>query len=535
MNELRVSLETQNAVADMGIVELTDIQRQTIPLLLDGIDLIGQSHTGTGKTAAFAIPILEKIDPDNKKPQALVLCPTRELAVQVSSEFKRLAKYKQNIRIVAVYGGEPINRQISSLKKGAQIIIGTPGRTIDHIERRHTIKTDWIHTVVLDEADEMLNMGFREDIEQILTLIPEERQTILFSATMPKPILALTKKYQKDPAFIKVESSEMTADTITQEFCETSSVHKFEALLRLLAINNPERCIVFCNMKSTVDKINEHLISQGIFAEKIHGDLKQEQRMGVLKMFNDGKVSILVATDVAARGLDIKDVDLIINYDMPDKEEYYVHRIGRSGRAGQKGRSITLITKKEKRNLDDIMRYTNKGVERISIPTNKEVHQSKIQNLLEELKASIEEENLEDYTSMVRDLAQMFSLEDLCASLLKRNFSIDAATTQNDINVNSSSQVAHSKNKFGGNPRQVNKNATRLFINVGKKDNVLAKDIASSISKECHLPKDSVGNISVMNAFSFVDINKSCTKNVLKLMHGKKIKGKRVHMELANG
>jgi ATP-dependent RNA helicase DeaD len=531
INEINVSQETKNALLDMNFVELTPIQAQTIPILLEGKDVIGQSHTGTGKTAAFAVPILEKIDPSNKKTQALILCPTRELAVQVSNEIKRIAKYTKHVRVVAVYGGEPIHRQINSLKKGAQIIVGTPGRTIDHIERRHTIKTEFINTLVLDEADEMLNMGFREEIEQVLVRLPEERQTVLFSATMPKPILALTKKYQKNPVFLKVESANMTADTIEQEYCETSSKHKFEALLRLIAINNPKRCIAFCNMKSTVDNIGERLITEGIFSEKIHGDLKQEQRMNVLKMFNAGKVNILVATDVAARGLDIQDVDLIINYDMPEKSEYYVHRIGRSGRAGKKGRSITLVTKREKRQLQEIMRYTNKEVARILIPTKQEVQKSKIEHLLTELSANLSERSLETYLPMIHELEKEIPLEQICVALMQKTLSAEKDYQHEDINL--SFDTNPRKATKPGSKRPLNKNATRLFFSVGKRDNIGAKDIVHIIIKEAHLTPKAIGSISVMNNFSFVDVDRSCAQKVVKNLFNKKLKGKKIHVEEA--
>ncbi len=532
INELNVSQETKNALLDMDFVDLTPIQAQTIPLLLEGQDVIGQSHTGTGKTAAFAVPILEKVDPSNKKTQALILCPTRELAVQVSTEIKRIAKYKEHIRVVAVYGGEPIHRQINSLKKGAQIIVGTPGRTIDHIERRHTIKTEYINTLVLDEADEMLNMGFREEIEQVLVSLPAERQTVLFSATMPKPILALTKKYQKNPVFLKVESDTVTADTIEQEYCETSGKHKFEALLRLIATNKPKRCIVFCNMKSTVDKTGEKLVSEGIFSEKIHGDLKQEQRMNVLKMFNAGKVNILVATDVAARGLDIRDVDLIINYDMPEKGEYYVHRIGRSGRAGKKGRSITLVTNREKRQLQEIMRYTKKDVARILIPTRQEVQQSKIEHLLAELEGNLSERSLETYLPMVRKLEKEIPLEQICVALMQKTLSVESDYQHEDINLAFDNKSK--KSERPGKKRPLNKNSTRLFFSVGKKDKVGAKDLVHVIVKEAQLSPKAIGSIAVMNNFSFVDVDRSCAQTVTKKLYGKKVKGKRLHVEEAN-
>jgi len=374
--------EIETAVKDMGFTELTAIQQQAIPLILEGRDIIGQSQTGTGKTAAFAIPVLQKVDQDLKKPQVIIICPTRELSVQVANEFRKLSKYLSGIKSVAVYGGEPINRQIMALKKGAQIIIGTPGRLMDHM-RRKTIKVDHVHTIILDEADEMLKMGFREDIETILSDVNEERQTILFSATMPKEIINITHKYQKSPKIIKVQAKMITAETIKQEYSKVSEKNKTEALCRILDVNNPNRCIVFCNQKRVVDEVTDELQIRGYTAEKIHGDLKQELRLNVLRKFNKGHVNILVATDVAARGLDIQEVDLIINYDVPEKEDYYVHRIGRSGRAGKKGRSITLVSNSDKRKMRNIMNYTKKEMAVNPIPTLEEVNEKNIENFMD--------------------------------------------------------------------------------------------------------------------------------------------------------
>ncbi|PKM53648.1 MAG: ATP-dependent RNA helicase, partial [Firmicutes bacterium HGW-Firmicutes-3] len=420
ISELSLSDSIYKALKDMNFEQLTDIQELAIPILLEGKDLIGQSQTGTGKTAAFAIPLLEKVDPVVKSPQAIILCPTRELAVQVANEFNKIGKYMRNVKTVAVYGGEPIYRQITQLKRGAQIIIGTPGRTIDHINRG-TIKLDDIHTMILDEADEMLKMGFREDIEQVLSNMDTANvQTVLFSATMPQSIIDITKNYQKDPELIKVKSKLITADTITQQYLEVKRSHKIEAISRILEVDKPSRCIVFCNTKSTVNDVCDALMLRNFPSDKIHGDLKQEMRMDVLKKFNNSQINVLVATDVAARGLDIQNVDVVINYDVPDKADYYVHRIGRSGRAGKEGRAITLVSTGDRRLLRDITSYTKTVIEKISIPTNIEVNASKITDFIEELDEIIKGGDMHEYMTILNQIDTVHPLEEICAALIKK-------------------------------------------------------------------------------------------------------------------
>ncbi|MBN2851178.1 MAG: DEAD/DEAH box helicase [Clostridia bacterium] len=540
INNLNISDEIKRALLDMGYEEFMPIQEQAIPICLEGKDIIGRSHTGTGKTAAFAIPILQKIDPNNHQPQAIILCPTRELAVQVAGEFKKIAKYMHDVRSVAVYGGEPINRQIMTLKRGAQVIIGTPGRTIDHIIKRHTIKTGSIHTVVLDEADEMLKMGFREDIELILETIPKDRQTLLFSATMPKAIMDITKKYQNSPEIVEIKSDVKTADSIKQEYCETKSSHKVEALIRLLNINNPTRCMVFCNMKSTVDDVNDALNARGIASEKIHGDLTQMLRMSVLRKFNDAIISVLVATDVAARGLDIKEVDLIINYDIPDKEEYYVHRVGRSGRAGNDGHAITIVGTGAMKNLINVMHYTKKNIEKIKIPTMKQVNTAKAEAFIQEITETIQNENLEDYKDILNQVDTMYTIEDICASLIKKSLELEEITHENDINYMGKPQNSFTnapKSKSSGSQKKKNfktdKDMVRVFITIGNMDKIKPKNILGAIIGECDIPSEHVGSIDVLDKFTFVDIHKDSSGKVLKKLDGKKINGKKVSLEIA--
>lgn len=535
---MNISQEIKKAIEDMGYTELTYIQENCIPIVLEGKDVIGQSQTGTGKTAAFAIPILENTDSSLKKPQTLILLPTRELAVQVTNEFNKISKYLHGIKAVALYGGEPIHHQILALKKGPQIIIGTPGRTIDHINRK-TLKIDNIKHIVLDEADEMLNMGFREDIELILEQMPEERQMLLFSATMPKPILDLTNKFQKSPVLIKSNTKMITADTIEQEYSEVDEKNKIEALSRILDVTRPKRCIIFCNMKHIVDDVTNALQLKDYKAEKIHGDLKQEARLKVLDRFNKGLINILVATDVAARGLDIKDVDVIINYDVPEKEDYYVHRIGRSGRAGRFGRSITLVTKKDRRRISNIMHYTKKHIEKNAIPTLDQVNKKKTEYFMKEISDIIDNEDLDQYLEILNEIdTEKYPLDKIVAALIKSNLDIYQKTEINDINAKFSEDRNRTKDSIRlsgsiGRPSAISKDFTRLFINVGRLDGINANHIVGAFTGEANITKDKIGVIDIFDKFSFVNVKNKDASKIVKEMNHKKIKGKKISIERA--
>lgn len=381
------------AVKEMGFDRMTPIQERAIPLFMTGQDIIGQAQTGTGKTAAFGIPILQKIDPDNRNLQAVILCPTRELAMQAADELRKFAKYMQGIKVLPIYGGQDIVKQIKNLKGGIQIIVGTPGRVMDHM-RRHTLKMGNVHTVVLDEADEMLNMGFREDIETILKEMPEERQTGLFSATMPKPILELTKTYQKDAAYIRMTPKEVTIPLIKQAYYQVRRQDKEEVLCRLIDYYDPKRALIFCNTKRMVDELTEHLKSRGYEAEGLHGDLSQHQRDTVMNLFRSGRANILIATDVAARGIDVSDVEAVYNYDVPEDIEYYVHRIGRTGRAGKTGRSFTLVVGREAYKIRDIERVCHTKIKERKIPSAADITQRKAAKILKEAVKVIEQQDV---------------------------------------------------------------------------------------------------------------------------------------------
>lgn len=381
------------AVKELGFDVMTPIQEQAIPLFMTGQDMIGQAQTGTGKTAAFGIPILQKIDPENRSLQAVILCPTRELAIQAADELRKFAKYMHGIKVLPVYGGQDIVKQIKNLKSGVQIVVGTPGRVMDHM-RRHTLKMEHVHTVVLDEADEMLNMGFREDIETILQAMPQDRQTGLFSATMPKPILDITRTYQKDAVYIKMTPQEVTIPLIKQAYYQVRRQDKEEVLCRLIDYYDPKRALIFCNTKRMVDELTEHLKARGYEVEGLHGDLSQNQRDTVMNLFRSGRASILIATDVAARGIDVSDVEAVYNYDVPEDIEYYVHRIGRTGRAGKTGRSFTLVVGREAYKIRDIERVCHTKIKERKIPGAEDIMQRKAAKILKEASDVIAQQDI---------------------------------------------------------------------------------------------------------------------------------------------
>ena len=366
-SELNLSSDLLKSIEKMGFVEATPIQAQAIPEVLAGHDVIGQASTGTGKTAAFGLPIIDKVDSKNKAVQALILCPTRELAMQVAAEITKFLKFKRGVFALPVYGGQPISRQIYGLRKGVQIVIGTPGRVMDHIDRG-TLRLNQVKMMVLDEADEMLNMGFRQDIEKILEAMKQEKQTVLFSATMSREILRLTKRYQKNPKLIKVVSEKLSAPNVEQSYFAVEQSRKVDALMDLLNFYKPKLSIVFCNTRRQVDKIDKLLHSYGYRCAGIHGDIRQPKRDKIMGMFRKGSINILVATDVAARGIDVADIEIVFNYELPKDVEPYVHRIGRTGRAGKSGKAFNLVSRREIYQLRDIQRYTKVRIEQQEVP-----------------------------------------------------------------------------------------------------------------------------------------------------------------------
>ena len=522
--EMGLSEEIQKAVRYMGFEEASPIQAKAIPAMISGIDLIGQAQTGTGKTAAFGIPILEKVDPKLKKLQAIVLCPTRELAIQVADEIRNLSRYMHGIKVLPIYGGQDIVKQIRSLKSGTQIVIGTPGRVMDHM-RRKTMKLDFVHTVVLDEADEMLNMGFREDIEFVLSGVPEERQIVLFSATMPKPIMEITKKFQNNAKVIKVTKKELTVPNIEQYYYDVKPKKKEEVLSRLLDIYSPRLSVVFCNTKKQVDLLVNALLGRGYFAAGLHGDMKQEQRDRVMQGFRTGKTEILVATDVAARGIDVDEVEAVFNYDLPQDDEYYVHRIGRTGRAGREGRAFSFVSGKEVYKLKEIQRYCKTKIYAQKVPSLNDVANTKMENILDDVERVIEQEDLDMMINAIEERVNNseFTAMDMAAAFLK----ICCGMTEDNKNT-------EEKDWEFGDTGAGEDGMVRLFINIGKKQRVRPGDILGAIAGESGMDGKLIGTIDMYDKYTFVEVPREYAREVLNAMKNVKIKGKTVAVEPAN-
>lgn len=514
----------QRALDDMGFEESTQIQQETIPLIMEGKDIVGQSNTGTGKTAAYAIPILEKIDKELKMPQALVLLPTRELAVQVANEVRKIGKYMDGIKTVTVYGGADIKDQINKLKAGAQIIAGTPGRIIDLIER-HVIKLGEIKITVLDEADEMLKMGFREDIELILGKIDHPVQSLLFSATIPDDIKKIINKFLHSPVSVKVLREGITAKEVKQSYFLVKHSDKVEALARLIDTYTPKLTLVFCNTKRGVDELYDQLVDKGYNCDKIHGDIKQSQRLDTLNKFNNGLIEILIATDVAARGLDIKEVELVINYEVPSKEDYYVHRIGRTGRAGKEGASFTLASAKELRKIEDIEKYTKKSIRKRTIPTVDKVNEVKQDKFIRGIVSVIESGDLGENRELAGELMDKgYDAETVIAAMIKKLVKFDLSE-ERDLN-----DVLPERKKRGEVKLE---NTERFHVNLGKKQGIRPGDILGAVAGECDIPGYDIGEIEVLDNFSFFTASKDHKHRILDRMNRSQIKGMDVAVELS--
>lgn len=415
---LGLSPEILKAVEKMGFEEASPIQTAVIPVALPGRDIVGQSATGSGKTAAFAIPAIERVDAKLRVVQVLVLCPTRELAVQVAEETGRLAFFKHGVREVPIYGGQSYDRQFRALAAGVQIVIGTPGRVMDHMERG-TLKLDSLKVVVLDEADRMLDMGFRDDIERILSATPEGRQLLFFSATMPRAIQELIKRYSHDPAWIKIEAQAQNAPQVEQVYVEVDRRSKVEALTRLIDLNDFRYGIIFCSTKIMVDDLDEHLHARGYAVDRLHGDITQAQRNRVMEKFRERKFEFLIATDVAARGLDVDDLEVVFNFDLPNDAEDYTHRIGRTGRAGRSGQAFTFVSGQEIYRLQGMIRYAKLKIRRGTIPSLEDVEEARSNVLYEKIRATLDAKDFRPRDAMVdRLLEQGYASTDICSALI---------------------------------------------------------------------------------------------------------------------
>ncbi len=515
--ELELDKKIVSALTDMGFEEPSPIQKEAIPIAILGRDMIGQAQTGTGKTAAFGIPIIQNLT-DKKHIEALVMSPTRELAIQVAEEISKIGRTK-HVKVLPVYGGQPIDRQIRSLKNGVQIVIGTPGRLLDHL-RRGTIKLDHIKFLVVDEADELLDMGFIADMEEIMQTLPPQRQTMLFSATMPKPILTLTKKFMKAPKVVAIHKEIVTAPTIDQYYYETRD--KVDGLCRVLDTEENCKMIVFCRTKKGVDDLVMAIGMRGYQAEGLHGDLNQNQRDKVMKKFRDNKIDILVATDVAARGLDIDNITHVVNFDIPQDPESYVHRIGRTGRAGNTGIAITFITSREFRQLKLIERIVKTKIVRRELPTDANVLERQREQIVSKLQAVLEQDNFAEYKSIADRLAEDYSREDIAAAALKlMQEGVKALSTPNEP----------------GNEDLMNTGArsgmVRLFFNLGRVNKVTVPDFVKAIAKDADIPGKVIGSINLYDKFTFVEVPLEYAEKVISVMKHSTIKGCKVNVEPA--
>ncbi|MEP7286329.1 MAG: DEAD/DEAH box helicase [Chloroflexota bacterium] len=532
---------TLKAIVELGYEEPTPIQLQTISKMLAGADVIAQAQTGTGKTAAFALPIIENLDQNVTTPQALVLTPTRELAVQVAEAFHSYGKYHK-ISVLPVYGGQPIERQLRGLDRGVQVVVGTPGRLLDHI-RRGTLKLGDVRVVILDEADEMLAMGFIEDIETILQETPDTRQTGLFSATMPSPIVHLAQRYLHDPQRITAEAAQMTVPQVRQIYYEVGARDKFEVLSRILDFEMPTSAIVFCRTKSEVDTLGERLTARAYPAETLHGDLNQTQRDRVMGRFRSGQVELLVATDVAARGLDIELVSHVINYDMPHDAEIYVHRIGRTGRAGRTGSAITLVTPRERRLLAMIERATGAKIQRMRLPTVADVIARRRESFKETLIETISGGGLESYQVLAEALSEEYSPTDLAAAAFKmllgdQQEEIEdrlAAAEPPDRQLRNDRDEREDRYRPQRRERGFGPDSgmTRLYLDIGRDDGVRPADIVGAIANEAGIPGRAIGAIELYDHFAFVEVPENQSEKVLKALKSTMIRKRKVTASIA--
>ena len=521
--QFALSEEITKAISDLGYETPSPIQKKTIPLLLEGKDIIGQAQTGTGKTAAFALPILERIDKTTSRVQALVLTPTRELAIQVAEAIHGYAKHLGRVRVLPVYGGQSISQQIKHLRSGVQIVVGTPGRIMDHM-RRETIDISNIKMVVLDEADEMLNMGFQEDVEWILSHTPETRQTALFSATMPKQVKRIADKFLNNAVNIEIEQKTMTVPAISQFYMNVSDKQKTDVLTKLLETETAEgeAVLIFHRTKLGTDNLTDKLQARGYAAEAMHGDMNQAQREAVVKRLKNGNVEIVVATDVAARGLDVERIATVINYDMPSDTENYVHRIGRTGRAGREGKAILFVTPRQTRMLRDIERYTKQKIAPLKMPTQADVAARRVALLKERILKTLDDQNLELYLSLIEELTDESGRDATEIAAAATYLAVGEKTLEVKIEPK---PARFSMNEEG---------MTRLFIDVGRRHQVSPGQIVAAIANEADIPGKAIGAIDVNDRFTLVDIPAQFVSQILQRMKSTRIAGQHAVIRVAS-
>lgn len=526
--QLNISEEIIESVKAMGFEQMTEIQEKSIPLILEGRDITGKSNTGTGKTAAFGIPAAEMVNNENKNTvSTLILCPTRELSMQVCDEIKKFSSCKRIVRPAAVYGGASIEAQIRELKHGANIVVGTPGRILDHI-RRKTLRLESLKLIVLDEADEMLNMGFKEDIESVLLAVPENRQTALFSATMPPAIMSLASEYQNDPVMVSIESRQKTVSLIKQYYVMCAMGRKTDTLQVLLAAKEPRSAMIFCNTKKMADELTTELGKRGFLAAGLHGDLKQTQRTQVMQNFKNGTVSILVATDVAARGIDVDDVEYVFNYDLPQDFEYYIHRIGRTGRAGKEGTAVSLVSgRKQLILLGEISEYIKAEIKEIKLPKKEQI----ISERLERFKNNIIEKKNDEISEKYFETAERICKEGGISPMQLSAMLIQYAASPSAENIPDIEEPRPIRNRFSENYGQ---NTVRVKIDLGRRNDIAPNFILGALVETTGLKGRNFGKIDIFDDFTTVEVPEAETSHILKAMQGSKIKGNRINIVLDN-
>lgn len=516
--EVGLSEKLLKTIEGIGYEEPTRIQEEVIPVILEGKDVIAQAQTGTGKTAAFGMPLIDMLK-EEEGLQALILLPTRELAIQVAGEMRKFAKNRR-LKEVAIYGGQPIDRQIRTLKMGVNIVVGTPGRILDHLNRR-TLNLSNIKYVILDEADEMLDMGFIEDIETILKTTNQERQTMLFSATMPSEIKAIARKYMKSPTNISVMPKEVTVSTVKQYYINVTEGSKLDTFTKILDASDIQSGLVFCRTKKSVDELVESLQALGYSVEGIHGDYNQTHRLNAITKFKDGVIDFLIATDVAARGLDIENITHVFNYHIPENPEAYVHRIGRTGRAGRTGVAITLVQPREFKLLRIIEQYTKSKMIAMPMPKIKDVYESKVNRLKKLVTDTMSEGKLGEYSMIVEQLAEENDVMDICSAAIKLVFEKEFKIGLKDLKE-MKDEVHTSTNQ-----------SYRLFLNVGREHNVAKKDILNLLTSVKGIAVNDIFDIDIFNGFTFVNVNEEAGRKLINTRLNVKINGKKVNIALA--
>jgi len=545
-SELGLPEELLAAVESLGFERPSPIQALSIPVALSGVDLLGLSQTGSGKTAAFTLPVLARIDLKSRSPQALIVCPTRELAVQVCEEVHRLGAQMRGLRAVPVYGGAPMDRQLRALHDGAHIVVGTPGRLLDHV-RRGSFDTSKVAHVVLDEADRMLDLGFREEMEEMLAALPEERQTLFFSATMSPGVKRLIEHFGRDPQTVKVEQKAKTVSTIDQSCIEVRERSKVEVISRILDIEAPRLAIIFCNTKRAVDECTESLLARGYSVDRLHGDITQQMRERVLKRFRDGIIEVLVATDVAARGLDVENIDIVFNYDLPQDPEDYVHRIGRTGRAGRAGRSVSFVFGREIHRMEMIERYIRQQIRRERVPSQEQVEGKLADQLFEGVKDRLTEGKFNSYQDqMDRLLEQGFTPTDVASVLFTmlreangREFGEIAEDREEPRErrrpVEGRREPREPREPRERAPREQDGDMVPLFLSLGKLHGVRPGEIVGMLYNEAGLPQGAVGHIKLFNKHSCIDVRAEFADRLIQMAKRTKLRGRSFVLDYDRG